>query len=81
LQGSPYSIAAQPPLAPPRYKILRAINNHMADYVELPSTNRIPVDSTQEIELKTENTAYALGYNKILGFWVKSECASVSANP
>jgi hypothetical protein len=53
----------------------------MADYVELPSTNRIPVDSTQEIELKTENTAYALGYNKILGFWVKSECASVSANP
>jgi len=55
----------------------------MADYVELPSTNRIPVDSAQEIELKTENTAYHLGYNKIHGFWVKSELesASLSASP
>jgi hypothetical protein len=54
----------------------------MADYVELPSNNRIPVDSTQEIELKTENTAYALGYSKILGYWVKnaSENDSLSAS-
>jgi hypothetical protein len=60
----------------------KAINNHMADYVELPSNNRIPVDSTQEIELKTENTAYALGYSKILGYWVRnaSESNSLSAS-
>lgn len=55
----------------------------MAEYIELPSNNRIPVDSKQEIELKTENTAYALGYSKILGYWVKntSENDSLSAGP